>query len=202
MGRNHPSSAALPEPMAVALLVAEELEALGAPYFIGGSLASAVHGVARATLDVDMVANLEERHVEPLVRALQSDFYVDEGAIHEAVCHRRSFNVIHLQTMFKVDVFVQQRTAYADEQFQRRVAEVVVASPRRVAYFASQEDIVLARLDGYRKGGGVSTRQWQDVLGVLRAKADTLDWDYMGDWAATLEIADLLDRARAEAGRP
>jgi len=77
--------------------------------------------VARATLDVDLVADLDESHAEPLAGALEGRFYVDAAAIR----HRRSFNVIHLETMFKVDVFVSHRTPYAREQFGRRVAEVV-----------------------------------------------------------------------------
>lgn len=200
MGQSHPSSAALPEPMVVALLVSSELEALGVPYFIGGSLASAVHGVARATLDVDVVADLDEGHVEPLARALQGRFYVDPQAMREAIRRRRSFNAIHLETMFKVDIFVSKRTAYAAEQFRRRVAEVVADRPRQEAYFASREDIVLAKLEWYRMGSGVSARQWQDVRGVLRAQGHDLDWPYLRDWASALGVADLLDRARGEAG--
>ena len=48
----------LSEPVAVTLLVIDALEALDVPYLIGGSLASAVHGVARATADTDLVADL------------------------------------------------------------------------------------------------------------------------------------------------
>jgi len=201
MGRSHPNSAALPEPMAVALLVANELEMVGVPYFISGSLASAVHGVTRATLDVDLVADLDDSHVERLARALQGRFYVDPQAMREAIRHKRSFNVIHLGTMFKVDVFVSKGTAYADEQFRRRAAEVVATDPRQIAYFASREDIVLAKLDWYRMGGEVSARQWQDVLGVLRVQAESLDLAYLRDWAAALGLAELLERARQEAAR-
>lgn len=200
MDPGHPNSAALPAPMAVALIVSSELEALGVSYFIGGSLASAVHGVPRATLDVDVVADLDQSHVEPLARALQGRFYVDAQAMREAIRCRRSFNVIHLATMFKVDIFVSKRTAYAASQLQRRVAEVVAADRRQVAYFASQEDIVLAKLEWYRMGGEVSARQWQDTLGVLRAQGSNLDWAYLSDWASTLGILDLLNRARGEAG--
>jgi len=50
----------LPEPLAVALIVADALEALGAPYLIGGSLASAAYGVVRATMDADLVADFAQ----------------------------------------------------------------------------------------------------------------------------------------------
>jgi len=62
------------EPIAVTLLVTDALETLRVPYFIGGSLASAVHGVIRATMDVDMIADLRLEHVEPLARILGDVF--------------------------------------------------------------------------------------------------------------------------------
>jgi len=201
MGQSHPNSAALPEPIEVAWLVAHELEALGVAYFIGGSLASAVHGVTRATLDVDLIADLDESHVERLAHALQGHFYVDPEAMREAIRHRRSFNLIHLATMFKVDVFVSKGSAYAAEQFRRRMAEEVGREPGQTVYLASPEDIVLAKLDWYRMGGNVSARQWQDVLGVLRVQAGKLDWAYLHDWAGALGLAELLERARQESGQ-
>jgi hypothetical protein len=67
----------LPEQIAATLLVADALEALGVLYAIGGSCASAVHGVMRATMDVDLVADLRHENVPPLVQALGEAFYAD-----------------------------------------------------------------------------------------------------------------------------
>ena len=121
----------LPEPMAVTLLVIEALEALDVPYLIGGSLASAVHGVARATVDADLVADLRPEHAEPLVRALGEAFYADVEAIRDAIRRRSSFNVIHLETMFKVDVFACKQRPFDQAQFERRAAQVVATDPEK-----------------------------------------------------------------------
>lgn len=115
----------LPEPVAVTLLVIEALEALNVPYFIGGSLASAVHGVARTTVDVDLVADLRSEHAERLAKALGDAFYVDVEAIQDAIRRRSSFNVVHLETMFKVDVFVSKQRPFDQAQFERRTAQVI-----------------------------------------------------------------------------
>jgi hypothetical protein len=49
----------LPEPIPAVLFVIDALEALGVPYFIGGSVASAIHGVLRTTVDADLVADVQ-----------------------------------------------------------------------------------------------------------------------------------------------
>jgi len=187
------------EPIAAALLVIEALDRLGVPYLIGGSLASAVHGVARATMDIDLVADVRSEHAESLGQALSTAFYVDVQAIMDAIRCRSSFNVIHLATMFKVDVFVHRQRPFDQAQFERRSAQVVSTDPERTAYVASPEDTVLAKLEWYRMGGEVSERQWRDVLGVLKVQGERLDLAYLRRWAAALKVSDLLARARSEA---
>lgn len=191
----------LSEPIAVTLLVIDALETLDVPYLIGGSLASAVHGVARATADTDLVADLRLEHAEPLAQALMDAFYVDAESIREAVQHSRSFNVIHLETMFKVDVFVRKRRPFDQAQFERRTNQVVATDPERTAYIASAEDTVLTKLEWYRMGGEVSDRQWRDVLGVLKVQGERLDLVYLRRWAAALQVADLLERALTGTGK-
>ena len=191
----------LSEPIAVTLLVIEALDTLGVPYLIGGSLASAVHGVARATADTDLVADLRPEHARPLAQALNDAFYVDAESIQDAIRRRSSFNVIHLDTMFKVDVFVRKQRPFDQAQFERRVAQVVATDPERTAYVASPEDTVLAKLEWFRLGGEVSDRQWRDVLGVLKVQGERLDLVYLRRWAAALRIADLLEQALAQTGQ-
>jgi hypothetical protein len=189
------------EPVAVTLLVIQALEALDVPYLIGGSLASAVHGVVRATLDTGLVADLRLEHAEPLAQALGETFYVDVAVIHDAIRHRSSFNLIHLETMFKVDVFIPKQRAFDRAQFERRTKQVIATDPERTAYVASAEDIVLAKLEWYQMGGQVSERQWRDVLGVLKVQGNRLDLAYLQRGADELGVADLLTSALAEAGQ-
>jgi len=185
----------LTEPIAVTLLVVDALEDLDVPYFIGGSLATAVHGVARATMDVDIVADLRVEHAAPLVAALGDAFYADVAMIRGAILRQGSFNLIHLKTMFKVDVFVRSRQPFDQTQFRRRQVNVLAQDPERVAYVASPEDNILAKLVWYRKGGEVSDRQWRDIVNVMRIQGDRLDLPYLREWAARLAVTDLLEHA-------
>jgi len=190
---------ALPEPIAVTLVVARALERLGLRYLVGGSLASSLHGVPRSTNDADLVVELPGAKVDVLASELAADFYVDADMIRDAVTRGASFNVIHLATMFKVDVFVLTRDPMAQEEMARRRAHAVAPGSPELAWFASAEDVVLQKLDWYRKGEGISERQWRDVLGVIRVQGSVLDASYLRTWAERIGVADLLVRALGDA---
>ncbi|HEY7490291.1 MAG TPA: hypothetical protein VIH59_04190 [Candidatus Tectomicrobia bacterium] len=181
------------------LPVVEALVALEVPYYVGGSVASSVTGVARATLAVDLVAALALEQAEPLAATLSQHYYVDAEMIQQAVRRCGSFHVIHLTTMFKIDVFVPEDTPFARANMQRRVA-LEVPEGGRTLYFCAPEDIVLHKLLWYRAGGGVSDRQWYDLQGVLRLQAPGIDLAYLQQWAAELGITALLRQALDEAG--
>jgi len=185
----------LSEPLQVTLKVVKAFEYLEIPYLIGGSLASAVHGIIRATMDSDLVADIQPTHIAPLVAFLKDEFYIDAEMILDAIAHASSFNLIHLETMFKVDVFILKRRPFDLNQMQRRISQTVGDEPGEQAYFSTAEDIILAKLDWFRIGGEISERQWRDILGVLDVQGDRLDFEYLHKWAASLGIEDLLNRA-------
>jgi hypothetical protein len=188
-----------PEALGVTRQVTAILDALGVPYVIGGSLAGIAHGLVRSTLDVDMVIDLRPEHIPPLTRALQDAFYVpDEAVLQEAIAQRRSFNLIHLDTMFKVDVFLPGGP-FGQQQLLRRTAERLDSKSDSRLWVLSPEDVILAKLDWFRQGGEVSERQWRDVVGVMKAQP-ALDEAYLRQWAGVLGVGDLLGRALAEAG--
>ncbi|MBE2200027.1 MAG: hypothetical protein IAE79_15540 [Anaerolinea sp.] len=180
------------EPIAVTLLVIDVLESLSVSYVIGGSLASALHGTARATLDSDLVVDLQPEHVRPLVQQLQEAFYVDETAVRHAIERETSFNLIHLQTMFKVDLFVAGKRPFSLAQIENAQTVIVATDPERRARFTSAEDTVLAKLYWYRLGGETSERQWRDVQGIMAVQGPQLNWDYLRQQAASLNVTDLL----------
>jgi hypothetical protein len=189
----------LSEPVAVTLQVTEALEGLEIPYVIGGSLASTAHGRIRTTLDVDIVADLQPAHIDALVQALGDAFYVDADTAKKAIQHRSSFNLIHLEMMFKVDIFVPKNRPFDRQQLTRREKQEIGPEPDQTAYVATAEDTILAKLEWYRLGGEVSERQWRDVQGILEVRGNRLNQEYLRRWAATLNVSDLLEQALSEA---
>jgi hypothetical protein len=188
----------LPEPIAVTLQVADALETLGVPYFIGGSLASAIHGISRATMDVDIVADLQAEHIEALVGLLADAFFIDDEALRRAVREHDSCNFIHRDTMFKVDIFIRKTRPFDQSQLDRRERQSLATEPERFAYVASAEDMILAKLEWYRMGGEISERQWRDVQNILKVQGNRLDDAYLRKWADQLGVLDLFERALDE----
>jgi hypothetical protein len=190
-----------PDLVAAFLPVIEALDSLGVRYYVGGSVASSIHGVPRASIDADLIAELGAGHVAPLAARLSALFYLDEGRMRDAVERRLSFNLIHLATMFKVDVFVPKGRPFDVEAIGRARFEALGESPDAPkVMIASPEDTILAKLEWYRRGGESSERQWSDILGLLRVRTGRLDLPYLAKWARALGVADLLERASGQAG--
>ena len=182
----------------VTLSVTRVLESLKVRYVIGGSFASAIHGLVRTTMDVDIVADLRGEHVQSLVSSLQEAFYIDEGAVSRAIINRTTFNLIHLTTMFKVDIFLPQDRPFDEQQFARRKKQVMNPDSGESLWVLSAEDVILAKLDWFRMGGNVSEVQWRDIITVLKVNHPNLDQMYLEKWAIVLGVKDLLNRALEE----
>lgn len=181
--------------------VLEVLRDLGVRHYVGGSIASSAHGVARASVDADVVAELRPEHADRLCSALQGGYYVPEARVRDGIASKTSFNVIHLESMLKVDVFVSRGRPFDRRAMERARASSPSTDDEPPLPLASAEDTILAKLEWFRRGGEVSERQWTDVLGVLRAGVASLDRRYLEEGARELAVADLLERALGEAAR-
>lgn len=184
-----------PEPLQITLKVITVFEQLGIHYFVGGSLASSVFGLVRATMDADLIADIHPEQIALLVNALNNEFYIDAEMILDAVLHSSSFNLIHLESMFKVDVFVLKQQPFDLAQMKRRVPLIIEETNPSPVYFSTAEDMILAKLTWFRSSGEESERQWRDVLGMIQIQGERLDMDYLHTWAKTLGLSELLQKA-------
>jgi predicted nucleotidyltransferase len=182
-------------PLSVLSQIAATLDHEGVPYVLVGSFASSLHGLYRATADIDILADIKPDQVHALFEALKGRFYLDEHVMREAVSQGRSFNAIHFDSVFKVDIFVSGSDEFAVAQLDRRQLRRISPDSDEQVYVATGEDTILAKLRWYRAGQETSNNQWNDVVGVLGTSGNTLDFDYLRGWAESLGIADLLRRA-------
>lgn len=98
----------------------------------------------------------------------------------------------------KIDIFALGPSRYDEVEFSRRRKVKVRASGEEL-YVKAPEDTVLRKLLWYREGGEVSTKQWRDIVEVLRVSGPELDQQYLVMWSEKLRVDDLLTRAQAEA---
>jgi hypothetical protein len=180
--------------------LAATLGDLGIPYMVGGSLASAVHGIPRLTNDIDLVAAITSAQIEAFASRLGASFYVDPETIRDALEHNRSFNLIHLTSGYKFDVFPAAGIDYLERQIERsKLEEVPIAEGLSVRCpVATAEDTILAKLVSYRLGGEQSDQQWNDLRGVRSVQAGGLDQPDLQEWARVLKVEDLLERLFSE----
>jgi hypothetical protein len=159
-----------------------------------------MHGAARSTLDVDVAAELDDAAALSLIGSLKDDYYISREAVLDAVRRRSCFNLIHLATSFKVDVFVSQGREFDRCVQDRAVREMIGDADVLSAPVATAEDIILLKLEWYRLGNETSERQWNDLTTVAKLQAGRIDRQYLLRWADKLGVTDLLERLSSEVG--
>lgn len=107
-------------------------------------------------------------------------------AATEAVLHQSSFNIIHNDSLIKIDFMVRKREDYRLVEFERRQKIEIEGRP---LWIVSKEDLILSKLDWARESQ--SQRQLSDVENLLATGADK---DYLQLWSQKLDLTDMLTR--------
>lgn len=188
------------DPLDLAVQIARVFESIQVRYLIGGSLASTTFGEPRATLDVDLVADLSGERIDAFLTALGDEFTADRSWIEDEVGRRGSFQLVHLPSMTRVDVFVPEWTGVHLWKWQSRRRVVVSNETGEAVDVTGPEGIVVQKLVWFRDGGEVSDTQWRDVVGVLKVQHGQLRMDELRTWATRLSVDALLARALQAAG--
>ncbi|HPQ40415.1 MAG TPA: hypothetical protein PLV45_08575 [bacterium] len=186
------------EPLKIAADVAGIFETLGIQYMIGGSMASSLFGIPRATQDVDFIVMLKRDQITLLCNELEGAYYYSEPMIRDAVKRAATFNIIHLETMFKVDVFVAGKGSHSEIELTRRVPFELEISGSNEVYLTSPEDLIIEKLIWYEKGHRISSNQLNDVKGIIKIQKTRLDWDYLRGQAVERNVSDLLNQILRE----
>ena len=176
----------------------DALDALHIAYAIGGSVASSTWSIPRSTHDTDLLLDLREADLPRLVRRLSGSFYADIELAREAFARKGAFNVIHLATHEKFDLFIAGSDLLDREQLSHKLARKLELTSERLYHVTSPELMILRKLDWFRSTDETSDRQWRDVLSILRIQHERLDHALITSIAARAGLAELLERARAQ----
>jgi hypothetical protein len=165
--------------------VSRRLRKLGIAHMLTGSVAMGYYGEPRMTRDIDFVLDARIAHVGPIATEFGGDYYVDEGAVGEAVRARSVFNMIHQRSVTKVDCVIRKDSEYRRVEFERRrPAEVRGVS----THIVSKEDLILSKLVWAKPSH--SEMQLRDVANLMSTGYDT---GYVDEWKDRLGVGDLLE---------
>jgi len=187
-----------PEEYLVLKQLADAFDEMKIDYAIGGSIASSLYGKVRFTQDADITVAAFGDKAEHLYNVLKESFYIGKDAMYQAISNRSSFNIIHLKSAFKIDIFVQKDDDFHRQLFLRRTKVKLDESVEHLFDIVSAEDIILLKLQWYQSAGCVSERQWSDVLGVLAVQSRMLDMKYLSSCSEKLGLSDILQKAMSE----
>jgi hypothetical protein len=172
------------------------LNRAGIAYMLSGSFASAYYGAPRSTQDVDLVIEATPAQLRVFVQGLPSnEYYVDVDAALEAHKRQSLFNVIDLETGWKVDLIIRKFRPFSEEEFRRR-QEVNLHGT--ALFLASAEDVVISKLEWSKLAK--SQRQIEDVAAILRARWAELDRSYLEKWVLELGLKQEWSDAQRAAG--
>lgn len=188
-----------PDLLAAMNPVIEHFEQLSVRYALSGSIACSVYGLPRGAQDIDLIADLDSKHVSSLILHLQRDYTLNGQTLQDAIQQRSVFSLLHVSSLMKIDVLLPQARSF-DSLVLQRAHQLPLVEGYHPMWIASSEDVVLMRLDWYRNSGASADDQWNDILGLLKVQAPTLNLIYLRQEAGTLNISELLEQALIDAG--
>lgn len=181
------------------LEVTSLLEDAEIDFRIGGSLASSLWGQERTTRDADIAAFISEPQLEKLEGLVKWPYIMDARDMRAGIIAAAEFSsgqILHAETLDKIDLFILAEDDYNRVQLQnRRFVEVTVG---RSLPFSSPEDSVITKLRWFVLGNRVSDRQWNDIVQVLEMQHGQLDEEYLARWSSHFGVADLFAEAKSQ----
>ncbi len=181
-------------------------ERLGVPYVIIGAFAGQAYGVTRLTVDVDIVVDLNEEHIQALASAYPLPrFYADPQQMRDSIRLGILFNIIDSSEGRKVDLIPLTMKPGYEFALRNRLRRQVATKESFEAWFARPEDVVVGKLMAWKEGRSFKHEQdIRDILVAARSGEDLelptlFDFDYVERWTKQLgsQVQDLWQRLRA-----
>lgn len=164
--------------------ISRRFELAGIGYMLTGSMAMNYYAQPRMTRDIDVVVSMKPSDVEMLVRVFSPDYYVSPEAMKSAVAAQSMFNLIHHESVIKVDCIVRKPTEYRQIEFSRRQQ---IRIDDFTTWIVSKEDLILSKLEWAKDSR--SELQLRDVRNLLKTGFDP---DYLEDWTQKLGLNTLF----------
>ncbi|HSK73902.1 MAG TPA: DUF6036 family nucleotidyltransferase [Pyrinomonadaceae bacterium] len=156
------------------------IEPLGIKYMLTGSMAMMRYASFRQTADIDIVLEFDPEVKDKFIKVLEPDYYVPHNAVVRAFETKRMFNVIHIETAFKIDCVPKKSDDFQQSAFERR---------ERTDYYGkdiwiiSKEDLILSKLWWAKDTN--SEMQFRDIKSIMFSGFDK---NYAEKWLDKLGV--------------
>lgn len=171
--------------------VVEMLHNLGIPYFITGALAVSYYGEPRSTHDIDIVLEMNVDTVKKVTHAFGEKFFVDEQSVKLAIQKKSFFQMVHKETLLKVDCWILKDDEFSLERFRRR-KEVEISGKK--VYFPTPEDLIITKLEWFKKSG--IDKHYLDAISVLKVQGEKIDAGYIERWCMQKSIIKIWEKIK------
>ncbi len=169
-------------------MIAQRLDSAQIPYMLTGSVAMSCYVEPRMTRDVDLVVECNAESAASIVQLFKNDCYISTEAVQEAIACQGMFNIIHLQSIMKADFIVRKESEFRRLEFERKKRFNIDGF---LFSIVTPEDLFLSKLQWWKESE--SSLQQSD-LSLLKAHAEIMDWDYISEWAARLNLKSWLEK--------
>jgi len=173
--------------------------------YLGGSIASSLHGMQQLAQDIDLVIELPETVPSDLLTLLRGHYIFDEPDAWEALQQHRSFSCIHLNTLQKIDVIVPQAGPF-DAAMSKQIASCLLDEQYPPLQIASATEMIVWKLYLYQqhilasRNGMLDDATWNDILGMLKVQGSDLDRELLDRWAEAFDLSSILTQALIDSG--
>jgi hypothetical protein len=164
--------------------VAEKLETINVSYMLTGSFAMMYYAQPRMTRDIDIVLELDKAQAGSFISVFKDEYYISPDAVKDSIENSFMFNIIHNESLIKVDCIIRKPEQYRIVEFNRKIK---VQFSGIQFYIVSKEDLILSKLVWAKDSE--SELQARDIKSLLTTEYDK---DYLISWAKKLGLYDFL----------
>jgi hypothetical protein len=172
-------------------LVTSRLKKAGINYMVSGSMAMTFYAKPRMTRDIDIVINIKQTDVDVMMQLFEADFYIDKGMMEEAIRYRSMFNIIHLESLIKIDFIIRKNEEYRIIEFKNR-KKIKIGEEVKIDV-VSLEDLIISKL--YWAKDSLSEIQINDIRNLMKSDYNL---EYVQRWCKNLNLEEILAKVNNE----
>jgi predicted nucleotidyltransferase len=160
--------------------VTDKLEQAGISYMLTGSMAMNYYAVPRMTRDIDIIIELKSGDIDRVTQIFESEYYISDIGVKEALKYKSSFNIIHNTEILKIDFIIKKNSEFRQTEFKRRKKVKIDGFE---VYITTLEDLIISKLHWAQTSD--SNMQKADVKNLLLCDYEK---DYIEYWLRKLHI--------------